>query len=77
MSKQPILPFRPFSVAVGETKKVTFTLDPRDLSTVTKEGEHVVLPGRYSVAVGSRQPGEGSPYVLGHFDITGEKKLRR
>jgi beta-glucosidase len=69
--------FRRVNILPGETKKVTFTLEPRDLSTVTEGGEHVILPGRYSVAVGSRQPGEGSPYVLQHFEITGEKRLPR
>jgi beta-glucosidase len=61
----------------GETKKLAFTLSPRDLSQVTEEGEHVVRPGRYSVSVGSRQPGEGAGYVLEHFEITGQKKLPR
>jgi len=69
--------FKRVRILAGETKRLTFTLDPRDLSMVTEEGEHVVLPGRYSVSVGSRQPGEGPWYVLQYFEITGEKRLPR
>jgi beta-glucosidase len=69
--------FQRVHILPGETKNVAFTLDPRDLSQVTEKGEHVVLPGRYSVSVGSRQPGEGPWCVLKEFEITGEKKLPR
>jgi beta-glucosidase len=68
--------FERVHLAPGETRHVKFTLDPRDLSQVTAQGEHVVLPGRYSVSVGSFQPGEG-PQVLGHFEISGEAHLPR
>jgi beta-glucosidase len=61
----------------SETKHVRFRLGPRDLSQVTEKGEHVVLPGRYSVSVGGRQPGEGQGYALSYFEITGEAKLPR
>ncbi len=61
----------------GETKQVSFTLNPRDLALVTEEGEHVIRPGRYSVSVGRRQPGEGPAYALEHFEVTGELKLPR
>ena len=69
--------FTRLHILPGETKKLAFTLSPRDLSQVTEEGERVVRPGRYSVSVGSRQPGEGPWYALEHFEITGEKKLPR
>ncbi|MBZ5516387.1 MAG: glycoside hydrolase family 3 C-terminal domain-containing protein, partial [Acidobacteriia bacterium] len=69
--------FKRAHILPGETKNVTFTLGPRDLSQVTEKGEHVVLPGRYSVSVGRWQPGEGPWYALEHFEITGEKKLPR
>ena len=62
-------------VGPGETKHVTFTLSPRDLSIVTEKGEHVVAAGNYSVFVGGGQPGtEG---VKAQFKITGEEKLPR
>jgi len=67
--------FTRVNILAGETKKLAFMLSPRDLSQVTEEGEHVVRPGRYSVSVGSRQPGEGPGCVLGYFEITGETKL--
>jgi beta-glucosidase len=62
-------------VGPGETKHVTFTLSPRDLSIVTEKGERVVAAGNYSVFVGGGQPGtEG---VKAQFKITGEEKLPR
>ena len=62
-------------VGPGETKHVTFTLSPRDLSTVTEKGERVVAAGNYSVFVGGGQP--GTKGVKAKFKITGEQKLPR
>jgi beta-glucosidase len=64
-------------VDAGETKHVTFTLSPRDLSLVTEQGEHAVLPGSYTIFVGSNQPGDGVPGAEAHFEILGEAKLPR
>ncbi len=64
-------------ILAGETKKVSFTLSPRDLSQVTDEGEHVIQPGRYSVCVGGGQPREGTPHARGNFEMAGERKLPR
>jgi beta-glucosidase len=64
-------------LAPGETRHVTFTFDPRDLSLVTEQGDHVVEPGTYSVYVGGSQPVEGGHGVKASFQITGEEKLPR
>lgn len=40
----------------GESRRVTFTLSPRDLGTVSLEGRHQVLAGTYQVSVGGGQP---------------------
>jgi beta-glucosidase len=69
--------FQRVHVLPSETKHVRFRLGPRDLSQVTEKGEHIVLPGRYSVSVGGRQPGEGRGHALSYFEITGEAKLPR
>jgi beta-glucosidase len=53
--------FQRLSLKPGETRAVTFDLSPRDLSSVTPEGQHVVLAGSYTVSVGSGQPGTGVP----------------
>lgn len=51
----PIRALKGFSrvhLVPSETRHVTFTPDPRDLSLVTEKGEHVVEPGIYTVFVG-------------------------
>ncbi len=69
--------FERVRLATGETRRVTFTLDPRDLSLVTEKGEHVVQPGSYTVFVGGSQPNEGAHGVRAQFRISGEKRLPR
>ena len=65
------------NLAPGESRPITFTLSPRDLSLVTENGEHAVLPGRYELFVGGSQKGEGAKGVAQEFEITGEQKLPR
>jgi beta-glucosidase len=69
--------FERVHLAPGETGHVTFKLEPRDLSQVTKEGERRILPGAYTVFVGGSQPTEGAQGLEGKFQITGELKLPR
>ena len=64
-------------VPTGATHHVKFVLTPRDLSLVTEQGEHKIAPGKYTVWVGSGQPG-GSPYDLhSSFEVSGETTLPR
>ncbi len=61
----------------GATHHVKFVLTPRDLSLVTGQGDHKIMPGRYTVWVGGGQPGT-SPYDLHTtFEIQGEATLPR
>ncbi|MDE3178206.1 MAG: glycoside hydrolase family 3 C-terminal domain-containing protein [Acidobacteriota bacterium] len=79
-SGAPLLALKGFKrahLAPGETKRVTFELDPRDLSSVTEKGQHVILPGEYSVFVGGGQPSDGAQGVSAAFEISGEKTLPR
>jgi beta-glucosidase len=68
--------FERIHLAAGETRRVKFTLSPRDLSRVTEDGEHVIQPASYAVYVGGGQPKEGTG-ARASFQITGEKKLPR
>jgi beta-glucosidase len=67
--------FTRIHLAPGETRHVTFVLTPRDLSQVTEQGEHVVLPGHFAVMVGGGLA-EG-PHVTAEFDIAGSQVLPR
>ncbi len=61
----------------GETKRVTLTLNPRDLSLVNDKGETLILPGNYILFVGGGQPGENTPGTQAKFEISGRKELPR
>jgi len=69
--------FERIHLAPGTTRRVSFTLDPRDLSMATTTGERMVLPGSYTIFVGGSQPVEGAHGVSARFQISGEQKLRR
>jgi beta-glucosidase len=49
--------FQRVSLRPGEKRVVRFTLDDRALSLIGKDGQRVVEPGRFTVAVGGKQPG--------------------
>ena len=63
----------------GETKHLTFTLDPRTLSQVNQKGTRAVTPGNYKAFLGSSQPsGDASLTVQSAtFAITGTRQLPR
>ncbi len=67
--------FQRVRIAPGQMRHVTFTLDARELSSVSEAGDHVVRPGEYQVAVGGGQPGFGAPGVQSRLTIAGEQKL--
>ena len=61
--------FSRLSLHAGEARTVTFDLSPRDLSSVTPDGVHALVAGRYRVSVGSGQPGTGVPVESAEFAI--------
>ncbi|HXH50901.1 MAG TPA: glycoside hydrolase family 3 C-terminal domain-containing protein [Terriglobia bacterium] len=67
--------FKRVHLAAGQTRRVSFTLDPRELSVATETGERMVLAGSYAVFVGGSQPGKGAGGVSAHFQINGQQKL--
>jgi beta-glucosidase len=67
--------FERLHLAAGQTRRVSFTLDPRELSMATKTGERMVLAGSYTVFVGGSQPGKGTNGVSTQFQINGQHML--
>ncbi|PQO96670.1 glycoside hydrolase family 3 [Massilia phosphatilytica] len=51
--------FQRVALKAGERRQVSFTLSPRDLSFVTRDGVRQLTPGQYKLTVGSGQPGTG------------------
>jgi beta-glucosidase len=70
--------FQRLKLAPGESRRVTFTLDPRELSEVDAQGLRSVLPGSYRLAVGGSQPGDPlspTPAQTATFNIDGTVRL--
>ncbi|HEX8291840.1 MAG TPA: glycoside hydrolase family 3 C-terminal domain-containing protein [Pyrinomonadaceae bacterium] len=62
----------------GERRRVSFRIDPRQLSVIDGRGRRVVEPGEFAVSVGGKQPGfKGSAdarttgVVTGRFAVAG------
>ena len=70
--------FQRLSLKPGETRKLTFMLDPRMLSEVDEKGVRSVQPGSYGLAVGGAQPSEpraATPAQRVTFTIQGTQEL--
>jgi len=70
--------FSRVSLKPGERRRVSFTLDARQLSVIDDRGRRVVEPGRFTLSVGGKQPGfkgtadaRTTGVVTGAFDVTG------
>jgi beta-glucosidase len=59
----------------GETRHVTFTLDPRTLSQVDSKGVRAVAAGRYRITVGGAQPTTVAGSQSASFVIEGMQEL--
>jgi beta-glucosidase len=81
-SVSPILALAGFErlhLSPGETRHVTFRLDPRTLSQVDDKGDRAISPGHYRVSVGGSQPsGDAAQNVRWEdFSISGTVQLPR
>jgi beta-glucosidase len=63
------------TLKAGESRAVHFDLSPRDLSSVTADGNRVVAAGVYQVSVGEGQPMAGTAYATGSFQVAGTAPL--
>ncbi|HZQ43439.1 MAG TPA: glycoside hydrolase family 3 C-terminal domain-containing protein [Acidobacteriaceae bacterium] len=69
--------FQRVHLAPGASTHLSLSIDPRSLSQVDEKGNHIILPGEYSVSLGSTQPGEDTSTLTGHFTATGQRDLPR
>jgi beta-glucosidase len=69
--------FTRVSLAPGETRHITLTLDPRTLSQVDDKGIRAVTPGTYKIALGSAQPTETTNTQTTTFTIEGTQEMPR
>ncbi len=69
--------FERIHLDAGESKHVTFHLDPRTLSQVDDKGDRAVTAGNYKISVGSSQPtGDAAEATVSQqFTIEGTQQL--
>jgi beta-glucosidase len=63
------------ALKAGESRTIHFDLSPRDLSSVTMEGDQLVAPGVYRITIGEGQPDTGAATVEGKLTVTGTAAL--
>ena len=66
--------FQRVHLDAGQSTHISLTIDPRSLSQVDERGNHIIMPGDYTLSLGGSQPGISST-LNGHFTVTGQKQL--
>jgi beta-glucosidase len=74
--RRALVAFRRVHLQPGESRRVTFDLTPRQLSTVDAAGRRAVAAGHYRLSVGGGQPGD-APGEQATLTITGRHALPR
>ena len=67
--------FERISLKKGETKTVSFTITPRQLSMINNKKQLVIEPGWFTVYVGGKQPDGSGDIQTGRVNITGKTVL--
>jgi beta-glucosidase len=65
----------------GEKRVVRFTLDERAFSLIGADGQRIVEPGSFTIAIGGKQPGltgtadvSTTGVLAGRLELTGASK---
>jgi beta-glucosidase len=66
--------FQRIHLNAGQSTHISITINPRSLSQVDEQGNHIILPGDYTISLGGSQPGI-TPSLTGDFTITGQQQL--
>ncbi len=76
-----LIGFRRVSLKAGRSQRVSFTIDPRELSLITDDTRRVIEPGIFDLSVGGKQPGFSgtadtttTKVLKGQFAVTGDSK---
>lgn len=79
--RSPVAPLRALCgftrihVGAGDTQRVHFMLDARDLNEVDNKGDRIIASGAYRITVGGGQPGTAAPQAEAGFKIKGKRAL--
>jgi beta-glucosidase len=72
---QTLAGFARVNISPGQSREVTFTVDPRTMSSVDDQGNRKILEGRYTLTVGGAQPQEASSKSEAAFTVNGTEPL--
>ncbi|MEE4115888.1 MAG: glycoside hydrolase family 3 C-terminal domain-containing protein [Marinilabiliaceae bacterium] len=74
--------FKRIHLKAGESERIKFILEPRQMSIINNEGKRVIEPGWFSISAGGKQPGfqgYADPSFTGtskgRFKVTGKQYL--
>jgi beta-glucosidase len=67
--------FQRVHLAAGASRAVTISIEPRSLSSVSDNGKRSILPGKYTLSLGSAQPQETKAKSEAGFTVTGLLEL--
>ena len=70
-----LVAFSRVRIEAGASREVSFTLDPRLLSSVDAKGGRAMLPGKYLLVLGGAQPQETTARSEAAFTVSGRKAL--
>lgn len=62
--------FERIDLKKGETKTVSFTITPRQLSMINKKSQRVIEPGWFTISIGGKQPDSSSDMQNVRFNVT-------
>jgi len=62
-------------LAPHATTHVALTVDPRSIAQVDAKGNRTVVPGDYSISIGSAQPEDSTQVLTASFKVAGTKQL--
>ena len=67
--------FQRVHLDAGVSREVSISIDPRSLSSVNNQGSRSILPGKYTMNLGSAQPQEAKVKSVVSFTVTGSLLL--
>ena len=67
--------FERVTIAPGNSKEVTLTIDPRSISSVDDQGNRSILAGKYALTLGGAQPQDTKAKSETSFTVTGSAPL--
>jgi beta-glucosidase len=67
--------FERITLAPGESRRVSFTLAPKDLALIDDRGQRVLEPGRFRITLGGSQPDARSVALTGQAPLAVEVEV--